>query len=228
MLTTGAGAERLGSGATGLEPGDALDLDLPGGGTLNVTAVAADHGPPEVAAVNGPVIGFVLRAEGLPTIYVSGDNASVDVVRDVKREHGPFDVAVLRRRAQVPERWGEDAPLTLTPEAAVEAAVELARRRSSRSTRTAGRTSPPTAATSSGVLGRRPRRPPAPRPARRDDRPGLRLRERVEQGAGRLVGRAQHLRVRCDRQRLPRRLDERIDVERDPWRSRRRLRQGDR
>ena len=127
VLTTGAGAERLGSGATGLEPGDALDLDLPGGGTLNVTAVAADHGPPEVAAVNGPVIGFVLRAEGLPTIYVSGDNASVDVVRDVQREHGPFDVAVLfAGAAQVPERWGEDAPLTLTPEAAVEAAVELA------------------------------------------------------------------------------------------------------
>ena len=175
VLTTGAGAERLGSGATGLEPGDALDLDLPGGGTLNVTAVAADHGPPEVAAVNGPVIGFVLRAEGLPTIYVSGDNASVDVVRDVQREHGPFDVAVLfAGAAQVPERWGEDAPLTLTPEAAVEAA---------RGARTGGDHPDPPGRVGAlhrrrrrprgGVLGRRARRPPAPRPARRDDRPEL-------------------------------------------------------
>lgn len=127
VLTTTAGAERLGSGAVGLEPGDTVTLELPDGGSATVTAVPADHGPPEVAAVNGPVIGFALRAEGLPRIYVSGDNASVDVVRAVVRDHGPFDVAVLfAGAAQVPERWGEDAPLTLTPEGAVLAARELA------------------------------------------------------------------------------------------------------
>jgi L-ascorbate metabolism protein UlaG (beta-lactamase superfamily) len=127
VITTTAGAERLGSGAAGLEPGDAVELDLPDGGSATVTAVPADHGPPAVAAVNGPVIGFVLRAEGLPTVYVSGDNASVEVVRAVARAHGPFDAAVLfAGAAQVPERWGDDAPLTLTPEAAVAAAQELA------------------------------------------------------------------------------------------------------
>lgn len=100
---------------------------IPYGGSVTVTAVPGDHGPPEVAAVNGPVIGFVLRAEGLPRVYVSGDNASVDVVRAVARAHGPFDVAVLfAGAAQVPERWGDDAPLTLTPEAAVLSALELA------------------------------------------------------------------------------------------------------
>ena len=56
-----------------------------------MTAVRADHGPPEVAARNGPVIGFVLRGAGLPTIYVSGDNSSVDVAREIASEHGPFD-----------------------------------------------------------------------------------------------------------------------------------------
>jgi L-ascorbate metabolism protein UlaG (beta-lactamase superfamily) len=125
VLTTIAGAERLAGNATGLEPGDAVDIDRPGGGSLRVTAVPAEHGPPEVAARNGPVIGFVLRGDGLPTVYVSGDNASVDVVRAIVAEHGPVDVAVLFvGGAQVPAAWG-DAYLTLTADTAVEAAKAL-------------------------------------------------------------------------------------------------------
>jgi L-ascorbate metabolism protein UlaG (beta-lactamase superfamily) len=123
VFTTSAGAERLGAGAEGLDPGDTVDLDLTDGGRVSVTAVPADHGPPEVAAVNGPVIGFVLRGEGLPAVYVSGDNASVEVVRQIAAEHGPFDAAVLfAGNAQVPARWGPGVPLTLTPAAAVDAA----------------------------------------------------------------------------------------------------------
>ena len=125
VLTTGAGADRLGGNAVGLEPDDEVVLEGSGGGAVRVTAVAAEHGPPEVAAKNGPVIGFVLRAEGGPTMYVSGDNASVDVVRSIAAVHGPIDVAVLFvGGAQVPVIWG-DAHLTLTPETAVEAALAL-------------------------------------------------------------------------------------------------------
>lgn len=43
VLTTAAGVERLGSGAVGLEPGDAVELDLPDGGSVTVTAVPAEH-----------------------------------------------------------------------------------------------------------------------------------------------------------------------------------------
>jgi L-ascorbate metabolism protein UlaG (beta-lactamase superfamily) len=43
VLTTTAGAERLGGGAEGLEPGDAVELDLPEGGRASVTAVPADQ-----------------------------------------------------------------------------------------------------------------------------------------------------------------------------------------
>jgi L-ascorbate metabolism protein UlaG (beta-lactamase superfamily) len=122
VLTTGEGAERLDVDATGLEPGESVSLD----GTadqVEVTAVRADHGPPEVAPKNGPVIGFVLRAEGQPTVYVSGDNASVEVVREIAAEQGPIDSAVLFcGGAEVPEVWGPDAFLTLTPDTAVEAA----------------------------------------------------------------------------------------------------------
>lgn len=123
VLTTGAGAERLDVDATGMEPGDSVSLDGPGAATIEVTAVRADHGPPEVAPKNGPVIGFVLRAQGQPTVYVSGDNASVDVVREIAEQHAPIDSAVLFcGGAHVPELWGEGAYLTLTPETAVEAA----------------------------------------------------------------------------------------------------------
>jgi L-ascorbate metabolism protein UlaG (beta-lactamase superfamily) len=125
VLTTAAGARRLGGNATGLEPGDAVEVDRPDGGAMSVTAVPAEHGPPEVASKNGPVIGFVLRGEGLPSAYVSGDNASVDVVRAIAAEHAPVDVAVLFvGGAQVPEAWG-DAFLTLTAQTAVDAARAL-------------------------------------------------------------------------------------------------------
>jgi L-ascorbate metabolism protein UlaG (beta-lactamase superfamily) len=123
VITTNAGAERLEVDATGLEPGDSVALDGPDGSRVEVTAVRADHGPPEVAPKNGPVIGFVLRAERQPTVYVSGDNASVGVVREIAAEHGPIASSVLFcGGAEVPEVWGPSAYLTLTPETAVDAA----------------------------------------------------------------------------------------------------------
>jgi L-ascorbate metabolism protein UlaG (beta-lactamase superfamily) len=125
VLTTGDGARRLGGNAVGMEPGDQVEVGGDGGASVIVTAVPADHGPPEVAPKNGPVIGFVLGGEALSTIYVSGDNASVEVVEKVVARHGPIDVVVLFvGGAQVPEAWG-DAHLTLTAQTAVQAARAL-------------------------------------------------------------------------------------------------------
>lgn len=126
VLTTGAGAQRLGSNAVGLQPGDRVAVERPdGAGSVNVVAARAEHGPPEVAAINGPVIGFVLSCDQLPTIYVSGDNASVDVVRSIVADHGPFDAVVLFiGGAQVPEAYGA-VDLTLSARTAVDAAREL-------------------------------------------------------------------------------------------------------
>jgi L-ascorbate metabolism protein UlaG (beta-lactamase superfamily) len=125
VLTTGAGAERLGDNAVGMEPGDTVTLDRPNDGSVRVMAVPAEHGPPEVAAINGPVIGFVLSGDGLLTLYVSGDNASVDVVRGIVTDHGPFDAVVLFiGGAQVPEAYGP-VDLTLSARTAVEAARVL-------------------------------------------------------------------------------------------------------
>jgi len=126
VLTTTAGAGRLGGNAVGLEPDQTADLQRPDRG-VQITAVPAEHGSPEMFERNGPVLGFVLRGDELPTIYVSGDNASVDVVRQIATEHGPFDAAILfAGGAQVPELWGDDVLLTLDAARAAEAAVILA------------------------------------------------------------------------------------------------------
>jgi L-ascorbate metabolism protein UlaG (beta-lactamase superfamily) len=66
------------------------------------------------------VTGFVLSGDGLPTVYVSGDNASLDVVRAVAERTGPVDVAVLfAGAARTPLIGGY---LTLTAPDAAEAA----------------------------------------------------------------------------------------------------------
>jgi L-ascorbate metabolism protein UlaG (beta-lactamase superfamily) len=122
VLTTVEGARRLGGNATGLEPWSSIDVERPTGAPVTVTAVPAQHGPDGSEPITGPVIGFLLAAEGLETVYVSGDNASLDVVRAIAARAGAIDVAVLFAGAvQVPQRF-DGAYLTLSSERAAEAA----------------------------------------------------------------------------------------------------------
>jgi L-ascorbate metabolism protein UlaG (beta-lactamase superfamily) len=122
VLTTVAGAERLGGNAVGLEPWASVGL-----GRLTVTAVPAQHGPDGSDEVMGPVLGFVLSADDLPTVYVSGDNASVDVVRGIA-ERFSIELAVLFvGGASIPARF-DGAFLTLSNAGAVEAARVLGAR----------------------------------------------------------------------------------------------------
>jgi L-ascorbate metabolism protein UlaG (beta-lactamase superfamily) len=113
VLTTVAGAERLGGNATGLEPWASVSV-----GAVTVTAVPALHGPPGADPVTGPVIGFVMSSAGHDTVYVSGDNASVDVVDEIAERLAPIDVAILFAGAvQIPARFG-GAYLTLSSDRA--------------------------------------------------------------------------------------------------------------
>jgi L-ascorbate metabolism protein UlaG (beta-lactamase superfamily) len=117
VLTTGAGAERLGGNAVGLEAWSSLAV-----GEVTVTAVPAQHGPDGTDHITGPVIGFLLAAPDLETVYVSGDNASLDVVRTIADRAGPIGVAVLFAGAvQLPHRF-DGAYLTLSSDRAAEAA----------------------------------------------------------------------------------------------------------
>ena len=89
-------------------------------GDATVTIVPALHGPPGSLWFGGPVVGFVLEKPGEPTVYVSGDNASLALVEQIAGRFPKIDIALLfSGAARVP---GLDAALTLTsPDAATAA-----------------------------------------------------------------------------------------------------------
>ena len=121
VLTTEQAAQRLGGSALALPSWQRTTV-----GAVAVTAVPAQHGPDGTTDLTGPVTGFVLSGAGLPTVYVSGDNASLDVVRSVVGRIGPVDVAVLfAGAARTPL---VDGYLTLTAADAAEAAAVLGAR----------------------------------------------------------------------------------------------------
>lgn len=110
-LTTPSGAARLGGTAQGLPPWATVRL-----GQLQVTAVPALHGPPGAERVVGEVTGFVLSGPGgIPTVYISGDNASLEVVQQIARRVRKIDVALLFAGAARTQLLN-GAALTLTSE----------------------------------------------------------------------------------------------------------------
>ncbi|GAA2820113.1 MBL fold metallo-hydrolase [Streptomyces showdoensis] len=131
-LTTPGGGQRLGDRAKGLADWESVDLDRPGGGTVTVTAVPALHGPGAREAIEpivGQVVGFVLTGEGLPTVYVSGDNASLDLVKETAVRFAPVDTAVLFAGAPRFPVLFDGATIVLDSAQAAEAAVILDARR---------------------------------------------------------------------------------------------------
>ena len=85
VLTTVAGAERLGGKAEGLMPWGETTLTRPGGGALRITATPARHGPAGIEPFAGDVVGFVVSAPGAPAVYVTGDTVWFDGVAEVAR-----------------------------------------------------------------------------------------------------------------------------------------------
>lgn len=132
LLVTGPrSAGRLGQAATPLAEWETASVARGDGpGDLTIRAVPAMHGPVDGVRdadghVNCEVTGFVLASDGVPTVYVSGDNASVGVVAEVGRRVGPIEVAVLFvGAARVPTKE-RGRPLTLTGEQAAAAAAVL-------------------------------------------------------------------------------------------------------
>ncbi|MEU9454493.1 MBL fold metallo-hydrolase [Streptomyces sp. NPDC048277] len=130
LLTTTSGAARLGSPAKGLAAWDTHSLRRPDGGELTVTAVPAVHGPEDGERdpdgdVNCQVIGFVLAGDGLPTVYISGDNASIRTVTEIARRIPGIAAAVLHAgAARVPGKFRE-RPVSLDSVRAAAAAAVL-------------------------------------------------------------------------------------------------------
>jgi L-ascorbate metabolism protein UlaG (beta-lactamase superfamily) len=125
VLTTPGAAARLAGNTRGLEPWERAPLPRAGRSPVHVTAVPALHGPDGAEAITGPVTGFVLTADGEPTVYISGDNASLEHVEQIARRTRPIDVAVLfAGAARSPKLLGE-AFLTLDSAGAARAAEVL-------------------------------------------------------------------------------------------------------
>jgi len=85
VLTTVAGAGRLGGSAHGLRPWEETTLPMPNGGALRVIATPARHGPAGIEPFSGDVIGFVLAPPDAPPVYVTGDTVWYDGVAEVAR-----------------------------------------------------------------------------------------------------------------------------------------------
>ncbi|MER8105353.1 MBL fold metallo-hydrolase [Kitasatospora sp. NPDC094016] len=131
-LTTPGGGLRLGGTARGLADWESVTLDRPGGGTVTVTGVPALHGPgarEEVEAATGQVVGFVLTGDGLPTVYVSGDNASLPAVGEIAERFAPVDTAILFAGAPRFAALFDGAPIVLDSAQAAEATAILDARR---------------------------------------------------------------------------------------------------
>lgn len=96
VLTTVAGARRLGRDARGLAAWDRTTLAHPGRPAILVTATPARHGPPLSGPVVGPVVGFALTSPALPdgALWITGDSVLHDGIRAVA-ERVRVDVAVV-------------------------------------------------------------------------------------------------------------------------------------
>jgi L-ascorbate metabolism protein UlaG (beta-lactamase superfamily) len=120
VLSTSSAQTRLGPPVQALPSWSHVDLPVPDGGTVRITGVPAQHGPDGPAQLTGEVTGFLLSGDTLPTVYVSGDNASLPLLQAIGGRFAPVDVALLFAGGAQTALLG-DAYLTLTSEQAAEA-----------------------------------------------------------------------------------------------------------
>jgi L-ascorbate metabolism protein UlaG (beta-lactamase superfamily) len=85
VVTTVAGAKRLGGETRGLENWATTRLEAEGRVPIEVTATPCRHGPPGSHPIVGDVIGFALRWDGQKrgVLWISGDTVLYDGVREV-------------------------------------------------------------------------------------------------------------------------------------------------
>ncbi len=85
VITTAAGARRLGGSTRGLEPWQVTRLEHAARPAIEITATPCRHGPAPLRFVFGEVIGFALRWDGLQdgALWISGDTVLYDGVREV-------------------------------------------------------------------------------------------------------------------------------------------------
>ncbi len=112
VLTTRAGAGRLGGNARGLLPWTGTRLSAPGRVPIDVMATPCRHGPPGGRALAGDVIGFALEWPGQRhgALWISGDTVFYPGVRAVA-DRVRVGTAVLHLGAV---RFGVTGPVRYT------------------------------------------------------------------------------------------------------------------
>jgi L-ascorbate metabolism protein UlaG (beta-lactamase superfamily) len=125
VLTTRAGAARLGGNAEGLAPWETIEIETPSGQTVIVTATPARHGPAGIEQLAGDVIGFVLssRTSAFKPLYVTGDTVWFDGVAEVQRRFAPGLVLLFAGAAQTRGKFN----LTMNANDAIEVACAFIR-----------------------------------------------------------------------------------------------------
>ena len=85
VITTEAGARRLGGNARGLAPWATTELSAEGKPAIEVTATPCRHGPPLSRPLVGDVVGFAPRWEGQEhgALWISGDTVLYAGVREL-------------------------------------------------------------------------------------------------------------------------------------------------
>jgi L-ascorbate metabolism protein UlaG (beta-lactamase superfamily) len=85
VVTTVAGAGRLGGDARGLESWATTRLEADGRPSVEIIATPCRHGPPGSRPIVGDVVGFALHWEGQDhgVLWISGDTVLYDGVREV-------------------------------------------------------------------------------------------------------------------------------------------------
>jgi L-ascorbate metabolism protein UlaG (beta-lactamase superfamily) len=85
VLTTRAGARRLGRNSRGLAPWTSHLLEAPDRPSIEVTATPCRHGPPLSHPITGDVIGFSLKWDGQTdgVLWITGDTVFYEGIRQV-------------------------------------------------------------------------------------------------------------------------------------------------
>jgi L-ascorbate metabolism protein UlaG (beta-lactamase superfamily) len=128
VLSTTKAAEEIGGNVVGMEPWSEVEIESPAGASVKVTALHAQHGPDGTDHITGPVLGFLLSAPGSESVYISGDNASRDVVRAIVERTGEIPIAVLNAGAVQIARRFDRAYLTLSADHVADVAQILGAR----------------------------------------------------------------------------------------------------
>lgn len=107
----------------GLETWQETTITAPDGTTVHVTAAPAQHGPDGCEPVSGTVTGFVLHGDGLPTVYVSGDNSQAALAGEVAERFPQTSLAILfAGGVRHGEQLLDNQPITMTSQDAARVA----------------------------------------------------------------------------------------------------------